>query len=152
MARVRGCEFPDALHFDVRRHVWYRPETGGLVRAGITPVGVGLAREVLIFTPGRVGRRFAAGRSIATIESAKWVGSVRAAFPGRIEAVNEALVTRASTVNRDCYGEGWMALLRPDAEDWTKDLVTGAAIAPAYEAWMEEVAFEGCGGCTDVLR
>lgn len=152
MARVRGCDFPDALRYDVRRHVWYRPEAEGLVRAGITPVGVALAREVLVFTPSRVGRRFAAGRGIAVVESAKWVGSVRAAFAGRIEAINEALVARPGTVNRDCYGDGWMALLRPDADDWAEGLVTGAAVGPAYEAWMEEVGFEGCAGGAHDLR
>mgnify|MGYP001052919488 CR=1 FL=1 len=152
MARVRGCDFPDDLYFDVRRHVWYRPEDDGLIRAGITPVGVALARQVLIFTPGRVGRIFGPGRSIATIESAKWVGSVRAAFAGRIEAVNEALVARADTVNRDCYGKGWMVLLRPAADDWVEGLVTGAAIGPAYEAWMEEEGFAGCEDGGQVLR
>ena len=149
MARVRGCDFPDALYYDVRRHVWYRAEADGLVRAGITPVGVALAREVLIFTPGRVGRRFGAGRAIATVESAKWVGSVRAAFPGQIEAVNEALVARADTVNRDCYGAGWMALLRPETAGWADGLATGAAVGPAYEDWMESVGFEGCGRATE---
>lgn len=145
MARVRGCDFPQGLHYDVSRHVWYGQEAGGLVRAGITPVAVALAREVVIFTPKRVGHAFVAGRAIATVESAKWVGSVRAGFAGRIEAVNEALAARAAPVNGDCYGEGWMALLRPDAADWADGLVTGAAIGPAYEDWMEREGFAGCG-------
>jgi glycine cleavage system H protein len=146
MAIVRRCEFPEALHYDVPRHVWYTPAGDGLVRAGITPVGVALAREVLIFTPKRVGRSFEKDRAIATVESAKWVGSVRAAFAGRVEAVNEALVARAAAVNTDCYGEGWMALLRPAAPDWSAGLVTGAAVGPAYAEWMEREGFEGCTG------
>ena len=152
MARVRGCDFPDALHYDVRRHVWYRAEADGLVRAGITPVGVTLAREVLVFTPKRVGLTFEPGRAIAVVESAKWVGSVRVAFAGRIEAVNEALVALAAPVNGDCYGEGWMALLRPGAVGWADGLVTGDAVGPAYENWMEEMAFEGCERSEASLR
>lgn len=146
MARVRGCDFPDALHYDVPRHVWYAPAEGGLVRAGITPVGVALAREVLIFTPKRVGRDIQPGRAMATVESAKWVGSVRAAFAARVAEVNTVLATRAAVVNRDCYGEGWMLLLDPTAADWRAELVTGAAVADAYEAWMEGAGFEGCAG------
>ncbi len=146
MAIVRGCSFPEALAYDVPHHVWYTPAGDGLVRAGITPVGVALAREVLIFTPKRVGRAFEAGRGIATIESAKWVGSVRAAFAGQVEAVNTSLATRAAPVNRDCYGEGWMLLLRPALPDWQAGLVTGPAVGPAYEAWMEREGFEGCAG------
>ena len=146
MASVRGCSFPEALAYDVPRHVWYAPAGDGLVRAGITPVGVALAREVLIFTPKRVGRDFEAGRGIATIESAKWVGSVRAAFAGRVEAVNTALLARAAPINRDCYGAGWLMLLRPARPDWPAGLVTGPAVGPAYEAWMEREGFEGCAG------
>ena len=144
MTTVRGCTFPDHLLYDVPRHVWYAEAGDGLVRAGITPVGVDLAREVLIFTPKRAGRPFAKHRAIATVESAKWVGSVRSAFAGRVEAVNDALVARAAAVNADCYGAGWMLLLRPDAADWADELVTGAGIAPAYEDWMESAGFEGC--------
>jgi glycine cleavage system H protein len=146
VAIVRGCAFPEPLHYDVPHHVWYAPAGDGLVRAGITPVGVALAREVLIFTPKRVGRSFGKDRAIATVESAKWVGSVRAAFAGRVEAVNEALVGRAAPINSDCYGAGWMLLLRPAATDWSASLVTGAAVRPAYADWMEREGFEGCGG------
>ena len=142
--RVRGCPFPETLHYDVPRHVWYADAPGGLVRAGITPVGVALAREVLIFTPKRVGRDVDPGKAMATVESAKWVGSVRAAFAARVAATNPALATRATAVNRDCYGEGWMLLLAPAFPGWRDGLVTGAAIAPAYEAWMEAEGFEGC--------
>jgi glycine cleavage system H protein len=145
MARVRGCDFPDALHYDVPCHVWYAPAPDGLVRAGITPVGVALAREVLIFTPKRVGRDVLAGKAMATVESAKWVGSVRAAFAARVAAINSVLAARAAVVNRDCYGEGWMLLLAPAAADWRTGLATGAAVGAAYEAWMEEAGFEGCG-------
>lgn len=148
MALVRGCNFPDELTYDVPRHVWYAPSDNGLVRLGITPVGVALAREVLIFTPKRVGRPFEAGRAVATVESAKWVGSVRASFAGVIETVNEALVARAADVNTDCYGDGWMLLVRPVDPNWRAGLVTGAAIGPAYEAWMEENGFEGCISCS----
>lgn len=148
MTLVRGCNFPDELFYDVSRHVWYLPQADdGLVRLGITPVGVALAREVLIFTPKRIGKTFEAGRAVATVESAKWVGSVRAHFSGRVEAINEALLAQASSVNGDCYGAGWMLLVRPDDADWQVGLVTGAQMAMAYEAWMEDNGFEGCSSC-----
>jgi glycine cleavage system H protein len=144
MATVRGCPFPDGLHYDVPHHVWYAEAGEGLVRAGMTPVGAALAREVLVFTPGRLGRDIAPGRAMATIESAKWVGSVRAGFAARTEAVNTPLTARADPINRDCYGDGWLLLLRPAAPDWRSGLVTGAAVGPAYEDWMEANGFEGC--------
>jgi len=143
---VRGCMFPDNLLYDVPNHTWYSPDKDGLVRVGMTQVAIALAREVLVFTPKRAGRVFEAQRSIATIESAKWVGVVRAAFDGEVAAVNEGLVARPTTANYDCYGEGWLMLVRPAKGDWQAGLVTGAAVGPAYEDWMENEGYPGCGG------
>lgn len=145
MALVRGCHFPDDLFYDVPHHTWYRPEPEGLLRTGMTPVAIALAREVLVFTPRRAGSEFEKGRSFATIESAKWVGAVRAAFDGSVAAVNDGLIARPTIANSDCYGEGWMMLVQPAADAWSAGLVTGAAIGPAYEAWMESESFPGCG-------
>lgn len=145
MALVRGCRFPDDLLYDVPNHVWYKPEEGGLVRAGMTPVAIVLAREVLVFTPKRIGMSFERGRSFATVESAKWVGAVRAAFDGAVIAVNDRLIANPMLANDDCYESGWMLLVRPEADGWRDGLVTGDELGPAYEAWMEQEAFAGCG-------
>lgn len=144
MALVRGCRFPDDLLYDVPNHVWYKPEENGVVRTGMTPVAVVLAREILVFTPKRVGMTFEKGRSFATIESAKWVGAVRAAFDGTVTSVNDALIARPMIANEDCYVDGWMMLVRPANKTWRDGLVTGEALGTAYEAWMEEEAFPGC--------
>lgn len=145
MALVRGCSFPDGLWYDVPNHTWYTPAGEGVVRAGMTPVAVALAREVLVFTPKRVGREFEKGRSLAVVESAKWVGAVRAAFDGTVVAVNEALIENPHAANDDCYGSGWMMLVRPITDRWREGLVTGERVAAAYEAWMDEEGFGGCG-------
>jgi len=145
MAIVRGCPFPEEFFYDVGNHVWYQPETEGIVRLGITPVGVALAREILVFTPKRVGHRFQAGKALALVESGKWIGSVRAAFAGEVTVINEPLTARADLLNVDCYGAGWMMLVRPEADDWRAATAPGATIAAAYEAWMEENGFAGCG-------
>lgn len=146
MILVRGCALrPDLLH-DVERHLWYEPLPGGLVRLGMTPVATALAGEVLAFTPKRVGRRFDAGRSCATIESGKWVGPARAAFGGTVREVNDALIARPGLANRDPYA-AWMLVAEPDDPVATAlaGLVDGPALGPAYEAWMAREGFPGCG-------
>ena len=145
MTIVRGCNFPETLLYDVPRHVWYQHRADGTLRAGITPVGVALAREVLIFTPKPIGHKFDQGRAIATIESAKWVGAVKAGFAGIIVALNDAVLHRATLVNTDCYGVGWMFGLEPAGDDWATTLTPGANIRQVYENWMEAMGFEGCG-------
>lgn len=141
---VKGCRFPDDLHYDVENHVWYRPMGGGVLRVGITTVGVALAREVLAFTPKRPGRRVEAGRSCATVESAKWVGVVRIAFDGEVTAMNAPMMDRPRIVNADPYGEGWLIEVRPDDPAMLEELVTGAEIETAYRAWMDAIDYPGC--------
>lgn len=143
MATVRGCNFPDHLLYDVPNHIWYAPLHDGTVRAGMTVVGISLAREVLVFTPKRVGRDVEKGRSFATIESAKWVGAAHAAFDGIVTAVNETLIERPTIANSDPYGEGWMLIVRPTNDNWRLGLVTGGEVGPAYEAWMDREGFVG---------
>ena len=144
---VRGCPLPEGLHYDVEQHMWYAPLDGDRIRLGMTSVAVALAGEVLAFTPKRVGRRFEAGRSCATIESGKWVGPARACFAGEVLEINEALMARPRLANLDPYGEGWMIVARPDDPVAAlAGLVTGNAIAAAYEAWMDRSDFKGCAG------
>ena len=143
---VRGCVLPDHLYYDVEQHMWYAPLDGERIRLGMTSVAVALAGEVLAFTPKRVGRRFEAGRSCATLESGKWVGLSRACFAGEVLAINETLMARPRLANLDPYGEGWIIVARPhDPAAALARLVTGAALRPAHEAWMERAEFKGCG-------
>jgi len=146
MVFVRGCAFPEERYFDVTNQIWYEPLPDGTVRAGFTAIALALAGEVLVFTPKRVGLTFDKGRSFATIEGGKWAGSARAAFDGTVVANNQALIRRPTTANLDPYGEGWMIVAQPAAADWSAGLVTGAAVADAFEAWMESQEVAGCGG------
>lgn len=145
MARVRGCEFPEQLLYDVEHLIWYEPLADGSIRVGLTPVATALSGPMLGFTPKRPGKDFETNRSFATIESGKWVGPARAAFEGIVTGINEALMDRPNIANGDCYGAGWMLVVKPTADNWADRLVTGDAIAPAFEAWMQAENFPGCG-------
>lgn len=142
---VRGCRFPAHLLYDVPNHIWYAPEADGTLRVGLTEVAVALAsRRIFAVTPKRVGRAFEAGRSAAMIESSKWVGPARLAFDGKVTAINEALAARPALAAEDPYGAGWVMIVRPAGALPEGVLVTGAAIGPAYEAWMGASDFPGC--------
>ena len=144
MTNVRGCHFPNHLHYDIPNLIWYTPLDDATVRVGLTPVATALSGPMLAFTPKRPGRDFEAGKSLATIESGKWVGPVRAAFAGVVVSINEALMARPNIGNADPYGEGWMLTARPSAPDWREGLLTGDDIATAFEAWMAAENFAGC--------
>jgi len=138
---MQGSEFPDHLLYDMANQIWYAPLADGTVRAGFTSWSANLMGEVLVFTPKRLGRDFERGRSFAVVEGGKWVGSARAAFDGHVVAHNEFLERKPELVNQDSYGDGWMLIVKPARDDWRDGLVTGAAIAPAFEAWFASGAY-----------
>ena len=74
----------------IDKHVWARLD-GGLVTVGMTDIAQHLAKSIIAVTPKKPGRTVARGRSIATVESAKWVGPVPAPVTGEITEVNSAL-------------------------------------------------------------
>lgn len=142
MAIVQGREFPEHLYYDLENQVWYEALATGDIRAGFTPLAIELAGDVLAFTPKRVGRDFEAQRSFATIECGKWVGAARAAFDGVVVASNEELIKRPRLLNQDAFGAGWMLVVRATAAGWRDGLVTGAAVAPAFQTWIEAEAYK----------
>ena len=143
MALVQGTEFPEHLSYDLDNQIWYEPLPDGTVRAGFTPLAIELAGDVLVFTPKRIGRPFAAQKSFATIECGKWVGAARAAFAGVVVAANEELERRPRLLNEDAFGKGWMLVVRPDDERWADHLVTGPAIGSAFHDWIAAEAYKG---------
>jgi glycine cleavage system H protein len=142
VVELQDKEFPDHLLYDMENQIWYEPLGDGTARVGFTSWAVALMGEVLVFTPKRLGRDFEKGRSFATIEGGKWVGSARAAFDGVVAAHNESLVRNPELLMRDAYGAGWMLVVRPLHADWHAGLVTGPAIAPAFEQWFATGAHE----------
>lgn len=86
------------------------------------------------------GRRVARGQSLATIESAKWVGPFPAVLSGVIEATNEAAFRRdILAANKDPYGQGWLVRLRPDRLEAERAfLLTGAEAVERYRRRIDD--------------
>ena len=136
MATAANCNIPDDLWYLVEKHVWVRQEDGLLV-VGLTDVAQHLAKNIISVTPKAVGRRIGQGKSVATVESSKWVGPVPCPVEGELAEVNEALATDPGVVNREPYGAGWIAKVR--AESWdpaAAGLVTGDEGVAAYQAFL----------------
>lgn len=146
MAIVQGYDFPEDLLYDIQNQVWYAPLPDGTLRAGFTAWAVALMGEVLVFTPKRVGHSFEKNRWFAMVEGGKWIGAARAAFDGTVIAHNEALVDDPELLNKDPFGAAWMLIVRPSAEDWRGDLVTGSALGAAIEEWIATGSYKTRSG------
>ena len=136
MARVQDHEFPEHLLYDVENQIWYEPLPDGTARAGFTSWAVQLMGDVLVFTPKRLNHTFDKDHWFAMVEGGKWVGAARAAFDGTVGVQNDGLIAGPELLMSDPFGEGWMLIVRPAAEDWRAGLVPGATIGPAMAVWI----------------
>ena len=85
-----------------------------------------------------IGQEVAQGKSIATIESSKFVGPVPAPATGVLVRGNDKLASDPNLAISDSYGEGWIAEMKPSNWDGEKgSLVTGAAGLAAYQKKLE---------------
>ena len=122
------------------RDVWARIERDGTVTLGMTDPAQTRCGKIVSVRFKAAGRRVAVGQSLATIESAKWVGPFPAVLSGVIAANNEA-GSRADVLvaNQDPYGAGWLVRLEPAA--WEAErarLLTGPVAAARYGARIDE--------------
>ncbi len=145
MAKVRGCNLPDDLYYQIDDNVWARIEADGVVVLGMTSYACALAGQLVAATPKKIGKQVEQGKTICTVESGKWVGPVRAPVSGELIAINETVTDKPALVNEDPYGAGWMAKIKPiQWETEKQNLISGAAIAAAFEAKMNADGFGGC--------
>jgi len=146
MVTIQGADYPDHFCYDIDNQVWYEPLADGTLRVGFTPWATSLMGDVLVFTPKRIGHDFDKERSFAIVEGGKWVGAARAAFDGVMVAHNDVLIETPNLLNDDAFGTGWMVIVRPRRDDWRAGLVTGAAILPAFDAWLRSEAYKDRAG------
>jgi len=138
MTTINGCNIPEDLYYLTEKHVWARPEGEGLLIVGMSDVAQHLAGNILTLTAKKVGRNVPKGQSVATIESAKWVGPVPAPVSGEIVDVNEAVRKNPKILNSDPYGEGWIVKLKPT--DWEGEkvaLASGPSGIETYRAFLD---------------
>ncbi|MDA8401422.1 MAG: glycine cleavage system protein GcvH [Deltaproteobacteria bacterium] len=137
-SKINGCDIPEDLYYSVEKHVWGKLQDDGIVTVGMTSVAQSLAGKLLYLTPKKVGQKIAQLKSVATVESGKYVGPVPAPFSGEITAINEDAVKEVSLINSDPYGKGWVCKIKADnIEADKKNLLTGKEAVEAYKKKIE---------------
>ena len=120
----RGTIPADLLYTE--DHEWVRAD-GDLVRVGITDFAQDALGDVVFVTTPEVGATVTAGTPMGELESTKSVADVVAPVTGTVEAINDRLDGEPELINADPYGDGWIAIVRPDADDWRERLLSPAA-------------------------
>ncbi len=144
-----GCVVPDDLLYDLDLHVWVRLEDGTAV-LGMTDVAQTMGGRIVQISWKKTGRSYARGRSLAVIESAKWVGPFPTPLTGELLDVNAAtFAADIAIANRDPYRAGWIARLRPSALAAERGLlVDGSAAFTHYQSLITERGIR-CYRCAD---
>lgn len=141
MTIIRGFDLPDHLYYFIEKHVWIAPLGGGLARLGMTSVGYYLLRDTLVaisVRPKVLGNEVPKGKSIAMVESLKYIGPLPAPFTGVVERVNDLVQVEPDQAVMDPYGVGWIAEMR--TADWAATaagLLNGEAAMTAYRSLLQ---------------
>ncbi len=148
MAELKNCLLPDDLLYHVDSNVWVKVNDDGTVDIGMTDIAQTMAGNIIHCRPKKVGKKVKKGKSVATVESGKWVGPVKSPFTGEIVAINPAVEEDATVLNKSPYKQGWIVRLTPTGFDEEKgDLVSGEDAIAGFTAYMDEKELGECIHC-----
>ena len=147
MVEYNGCELPEDLWYDLD-YLWARPNDDETFTVGMTDPAQTMAGRVVAATFRKVGTHRSAGRSVATLESGKWVGGVPAPFDSTLVRVNPAVEHDPGLVNVAPYTDAWLVVMRPDdrAAAYAR-LKRGPEAIAALKAWVDKYRVQ-CMRCT----
>ncbi|MFC1712552.1 glycine cleavage system protein H [Candidatus Poribacteria bacterium] len=149
MAEIEGYNMPDDLYYH-EEGTWVKVE-GDTVKIGMTDFFQQAAGDVVYVDLPFEGDEMQVGEAFGKVQSSKWIGKLIAPLAGEIEEVNYELDSDSTIINKDPYGEGWVAVITPsDLDAELENLVHGPdAIAEFVKQQIEKaekVKAEGGGG------
>ena len=148
MAETNNCLLPDDLAYHVDHNIWVRDNGDGTCDIGMTDIAQTLAGALLHCRPKTAGKAVAEGKSLATVESGKWVGPVRSPFDCTVVARNEKVEADATIINRSPYKQGWIVRVKPSrGADALAALVRGQAAVDGFRGSMEKHELGACIHC-----
>ena len=91
-------------------HEWIKVE-GKLARIGITDHAQTELTEIVFVELPSAGKEVKAGEVLGNVESVKTVSEVFSPVSGTVKEANGKLVDSPEFLNKDPYGQGWVALV-----------------------------------------
>jgi glycine cleavage system H protein len=91
-------------------HEWARSE-GKLARVGLTDHAQAELTEIVFVELPSVGKEVKVGDVLGNVESVKTVSEVFSPVSGTVKEVNGKLVDSPELLNKDPYGQGWIAVI-----------------------------------------
>jgi glycine cleavage system H protein len=95
-----------------KSHEWLKLSADGTATVGISDYAQASLGDITYVQLPRVGAVLKAGAALGVVESVKAASDIYAPAAGTVVAVNAALGGAPETLNRDPYGDGWIARLK----------------------------------------
>jgi glycine cleavage system H protein len=124
MSSPSDCRFSES-------HEWYKVD-GDIVTVGITQFATNELTDITYVEIQPVGTVVSSGDSIGEVESVKTTSDIISMFDGEIIEINDAPSDDPSLLNRDPFGEGWLAKIRTTNSSNSKSLMDQATYDNRY--------------------
>ena len=148
MGEINNCILPDELYYWVQNNVWVRVMEDRTVQCGMTDIAQTMAGTLIHCRPRQVGKEIKKAKSLATVESGKWVGPVKSPIAGTVVQANSEVEADPTILNRSTYTDGWLVRLQPvDLDTDLADLVWGQEAIDGFRAYMEDKSSGDCVHC-----
>ncbi len=148
MAEMKNCLLPDELLYHVEYNIWLRDNGDGTYDVGMTDIAQTQAGALIHCRPKQAGKTVAAGKGLATVESGKWVGPVKAPFDCTVVARNDQAEADATIINKSPYQRGWIVRVKPSDAAAARALLADAATAlDGFRAYMDANKLGECIHC-----
>jgi len=104
-------------------HEWVKVE-GNLARVGLTDHAQEELTEIVFVELPGVGKDVAKGDVLGNVESVKTVSEVFSPVSGTVKEKNDKLVDSPELLNKDPYGDGWIAVVEMMSTDEISELMS----------------------------
>ncbi len=94
-----------------KEHEWIKLD-GDTATVGISDYAQGELGDVVFVELPKIGTPVAQMKPFGTIEAVKAVSELFSPVTGEVVAVNSALESDATVINKDPYGEGWLVKIK----------------------------------------
>lgn len=90
---------------------------------GITDYAQDQLGDIVYLEKIEKGKKLKQGEALTTIESVKAVSDVNTPVTGEVIEINIKVIEDASIINKEPYGDGWIAKINIDNKDELKNLM-----------------------------
>lgn len=115
-------------------HEWLKDNGDGTALVGITDYAQEMLTDIVFVELPETGKKVAQGEAMAVVESVKSVSDVYAPVSCEIVETNKALEDTPELINKDAFGEGWIAKIKLSDKEELKSLMS----ADEYEKLSKE--------------